>query len=191
MSIIVTILHGRKLRHREYKWLIQGLTAGTDTETQLFWTQVIDMRKGGIMGTAWVQNLELHALAEWLGQVAYLVGALVFSLTKQDIETKREGVLWGQTGSPVCAWNLVDTSLWASSHPLLRTPALTTTTLLVHMDLLSSTLREKSCSLSHNLVLIQIAIGILYVIRDQHPGQNCLRNKGHLLALITEKSRDR
>lgn len=59
------------------------------------------------------------------------------------------------------------------------------------MDLLSSTLREKSCFLSHNLVLIQIAIGILHVIRDQHPGQNCLRNKGHLLALITEKSRDR
>lgn len=45
------------------------------------------------MGRAWVQILEFHALAGRLGQVAYLVGALVFSLKKQDIETKRGDVL--------------------------------------------------------------------------------------------------
>lgn len=91
-------------------------------------------------------------------------------------------------------WNLGDTQLLVTSCLLFPPPHPAATAVTISQ--LTWTFSPPHLDRNHDLYhttwsLIQIVIGILYATRHQSPGQKQLIMKGHLLMLITEKSRDR
>lgn len=64
-GIIITMLRGRKRRHREHGWLVQGWTPRTGTDTQVSGTQAVGLKEWGAVRRAQVHQIFMSPPLDW------------------------------------------------------------------------------------------------------------------------------